>query len=85
MTINLIYFAWVRERIGRGNETRDIPSTVTTVHELITWLSTQGEEYAHAFEKPATIRVAINQVHAEHDQPIKGATEIAFFPPVTGG
>lgn len=85
MKTNLIYFAWVRERIGRGSETRDIPATVTTARELLVWLSEQGEEYAHAFAKPDAIRVAINQVHAEHDQPIAGATEIAFFPPVTGG
>ena len=85
MTTNLIYFAWVRERVGRGSETREIPASITTARELIVWLSDQGEEYAHAFEKPETIRVAINQVHAEHDQSIEGAREIAFFPPVTGG
>ena len=85
MTTNLIYFAWVRERIGRGSETRELPATVTTARELIAWLTTQGEEYAHAFAKPDSIRVAINQVHAGHDQSIAGAREIAFFPPVTGG
>ena len=85
MTTNLIYFAWVRERVGRGSETREIPASITTARELIVWLSGQGEEYAHAFEKPETIRVAINQVHADHDQLITGAREIAFFPPVTGG
>ena len=85
MTTNLIYFAWVRERIGRGHETREIPPAITTAGELIVWLGRQGEEYAHAFEKPSAIRVAIDQVHAGHDQPIAGAREIAFFPPVTGG
>ena len=81
----LVYFAWVRERIGRGRETREIPSDVATAGDLIGWLSEQGEEYAHAFEKADAIRVAIDQVHASHDQPIAGAREIAFFPPVTGG
>lgn len=82
---DLVYFAWVRERIGRGRETRDVPTDVATAGQLIAWLSEQGEEYAHAFERPDCIRVAIDQAHAEHDQPIAGAREIAFFPPVTGG
>lgn len=85
MTTTLMYFAWVRERIGRGSETREIPASVTTAGDLIAWLSGQGEEYAHAFAKPESIRVAIDQVHAGHDREIVGAKEIAFFPPVTGG
>ncbi len=84
-TVNLLYFAWVRERIGRGSETRDVPDDITTPRQLIAWLSEQGEGYAHAFEAAATIRVAIDQAHADHDQPLAGAREIAFFPPVTGG
>ena len=85
MTTNLVYFAWVRERIGHGSETRDIPAGVISAGDLIAWLASQGEEYANAFGKPDTIRVAIDQVHASHDQAIAGAKEIAFFPPVTGG
>lgn len=85
MTTNLLYFAWVRERVGHAQETRDIPDEITTPAALIAWLSTQGEGYAHAFENPDTIRVAIDQVHAAHDQSIAGAREVAFFPPVTGG
>lgn len=84
-SINLVYFAWVRERIGRGNETRDIPAGIATARDLIDWLKGQGEEYAHAFEKPDTIRIAIDQTHADHDATITGAREVAFFPPVTGG
>jgi molybdopterin synthase sulfur carrier subunit len=84
-SINLVYFAWVRERIGRGNETRDIPASIETARDLIDWLKGQGEEYAHAFEKPDTIRIAIDQTHADHDATIAGAREVAFFPPVTGG
>lgn len=85
MTMNLVYFAWVRERVGRGSETRDIPDGVVSAGDLIAWLASQGEEYAHAFAKPESVRVAIDQVHASHDQPIAGAKEVAFFPPVTGG
>jgi molybdopterin synthase sulfur carrier subunit len=84
-SINLVYFAWVRERIGRGGETRDIPAGIETGRDLIDWLKSQGEEYAHAFEKPETIRIAIDQTHADHDATIAGAREVAFFPPVTGG
>lgn len=84
-SINLVYFAWVRERIGRGNETRDIPAGIETARDLIDWLKGQGEEYAHAFEKPDAIRIAIDQTHADHDAKIAGASEVAFFPPVTGG
>lgn len=84
-TINLVYFAWVRERVGRGSETRDIPSGIETARDLIDWLKGQGEEYAHAFEQPETIRVAIDQAHADQATGISGAREIAFFPPVTGG
>jgi molybdopterin synthase sulfur carrier subunit len=84
-SINLVYFAWVRERIGRGGETRDIPAGIETGRDLIDWLKSQGEEYAHAFEKPDTIRIAIDQTHADHDATIAGAREVAFFPPVTGG
>lgn len=81
----LVYFAWVRERIGRSRETLEIPSDVATAGDLIAWLAMQGEEYAHAFERADSIRVAIDQSHAGHDQSIAGAREIAFFPPVTGG
>ena len=80
-----VYFAWVRERIGRAEEEIAPPADVTTVGELIAWLSRRGEEYAHAFEKAAVIRAAIDRAHVRHDAKIAGAREIAFFPPMTGG
>lgn len=80
-----IYFAWVRERIGKTEEQLDPPSGVTTVGDLMTWLSQKDEGYAHAFDNPAVIRVAIDHVHAAHDAPFAGAREVAFFPPMTGG
>ncbi len=79
------YFAWVRERIGKPDEMIEPPPGVATVGELMTWLSQQGEGYAHAFENPAVIRAALDHVHAKHDAPLEGAREIAFFPPMTGG
>lgn len=79
------YFAWVRERVGKAEETIEPPATVRTVAELIVWLSGQGEAYAYAFEKPKVIRAAIDRAHVKSDATITGAREIAFFPPMTGG
>ncbi|WP_027534216.1 molybdopterin converting factor subunit 1 [Bradyrhizobium sp. WSM3983] len=79
------YFAWVRERVGKAEETIEPPATVRTVEELITWLSGQSEAYAYAFEKPKVIRTAIDHTHVKSDTAIAGAREIAFFPPMTGG
>ena len=80
-----VYFAWVRERIGKDEEALDPPAEVATVGELIAWLSARGEGYAHAFERPRVIRAAIDRAHVGHEARIAGAREIAFFPPMTGG
>lgn len=81
----LVYFAWVRERVGRPEEEVALPEGVATVADLVRWLKTRGEEYAYAFENEAVVRAAIDKVHAKPDAPIAGAREIAFFPPMTGG
>ena len=83
--MKLKYFAWVRERIGKSEESIEPPVSVQTVEELITWLATRGDTYAHAFESPRVIRAAIDHAHVRPDAAIKGAREIAFFPPMTGG
>jgi molybdopterin synthase sulfur carrier subunit len=83
--MKLKYFAWVRERIGKAEETIDPPASVKTVADLIAWLATRGETYAHAFETPRVIRAAIDQAHVKPESAIAGAREIAFFPPMTGG
>jgi molybdopterin synthase sulfur carrier subunit len=80
-----LYFAWVRERVGRAEEDLDLPPTVATVGELIAWLSGRGEGYALAFAKPAAVRAALDRVHVRSDASIVGAKEVAFFPPMTGG
>jgi molybdopterin synthase sulfur carrier subunit len=80
-----VYFAWVRERIGKEGEEIAPPESVANVGELIAWLSLRDERYAHAFENPKLIRAAIDQTHVRHDAPIAAAQEIAFFPPMTGG
>jgi len=79
------YFAWVRERIGKAEETVEPPPSVRTVDDLIVWLAGRGETYAHAFETPRAIRAAIDHAHVKPDTVIAGAREIAFFPPMTGG
>jgi sulfur-carrier protein len=83
--LKLVYFAWVRERIGKGEEVVEPPAAVATVADLIDWLAGRGDEYAHAFENPAIIRAAVNHTHVKAAAPLTGATEVAFFPPMTGG
>jgi sulfur-carrier protein len=83
--VKIRYFAWVRERVGKAEESLEIPASTRTVADLIAWLSSRGEEYAYAFEKPRVIRAAIDKVHVKSDAAIAGAREIAFFPPMTGG
>ena len=81
----LRYFAWVRERIGKPEEDVEVPAHVRTAGELIAWLSARGEEYAYAFANPKVIRVAIDRSHVQPSAAIAKASEIAFFPPMTGG
>ena len=83
--MKLIYFAWVRERIGKPEEEIDPPANVRTVAELVAWLAGRGEEYAYAFENAKVIRAAIDRNHVKPDTQIAGAREIAFFHPMTGG
>ena len=85
MRVKLRYFAWVRERVGKTEEEVELPVAVATVAELMIWLAARGEEYAHAFANPKGIRAAIDRSHVRPETAIKGASEIAFFPPMTGG
>ncbi len=83
--MKLVYFAWVRERIGRPEETLDLPPDVATVADLVAWLKGRGEEYAYAFEAEGVVRAAVDRVHAKPETALVGASEVAFFPPMTGG
>jgi len=85
MPIELLYFARVREAIGRNGETVDPPPDVVTVADLVAWLASRGGGYAEAFSDPAQVRAAIGDQFAEPHTPIAGAREMALFPPVTGG
>ncbi len=83
--MKLLYFAWVRQRVGVSEETIDLPAGITTVQQLIAWLIARGSNYAEAFKEPKRIRVAVNQDHVGTDHPVTQRDEVAFFPPVTGG
>jgi molybdopterin synthase sulfur carrier subunit len=85
MSTKLVYFAWVRERIGKPEEEIAIPENVVTVRDLLNHLKGLGEEYESALQYPEVIRVAIDQEHVEHSEKIAGAREIGIFPPMTGG
>ena len=83
--IKLVYFSWIREGIGLGEENVELPDNVKNIEELIQWLSRRDEKFAETFKKPETIRVAIDCQHVEHNADIQGAGEIALFPPMSGG
>ena len=83
--MKILYFAWLRTRIGHGEEEIDPPADVRTVGDLIGWLRGRGPGYESAFAQSALIRAAIDQDYATPDRSLAGATEVAFFPPVTGG
>jgi molybdopterin synthase sulfur carrier subunit len=85
VSVKLLYFAWVRERLGKGEEIVEPPAEVATVGDLMTWLAGRGEEYALAFENPRVIRAAIDRTHVKPEARLGGAREVAFFPPMTGG
>jgi molybdopterin synthase sulfur carrier subunit len=83
--MKILYFAWIRERVGKAEETVEPPASVQTVADLVQWLAGRGEEYAHAFENRKIVRAAIDRVHVRPDTRLSGAREIALFPPMTGG
>lgn len=84
-TLKLVYFAWVRERIGVAEETVEVPHEARTVADLVDWLRGRDEGYEMAFENAAIVRAAIDHVHVKPEASLTGAREIAFFPPMTGG
>lgn len=83
--MTLLYFAWVRQKVGQSDERIDLPPAVGTVGELAAWLAARGGGYAEAFGDARKLRAAVNQEHAGWDAGVRDADEIAFFPPVTGG
>ena len=84
-TIDLLYFAWVRESIGIGHERATLPAEIADVAGLIDWLAARGGGYAEALGDKTRLRAAVDQVFVPLDASIAHAREIALFPPVTGG
>ena len=83
--MKLLYFAWVRERIGLGEEDLEPPPEIVDVAGLLGWLRGRGGGYALALENVLAVRVAVNQEHAQLGAPVRPGDEVAIFPPVTGG
>lgn len=83
--MNVLYFAWVRQKVGKSEETVDLPTHVRTVRALAEHLRAKGGGYGQAFADPSRLRAAVNQEHVSFDAAVGPNDEVAFFPPVTGG
>jgi sulfur-carrier protein len=83
--MQILYFAWVREKIGRAGEELSLPADVTDIAGLMRHLASLGPGHAAAFANPTAIRAAINQEFASPGDAVADGDEVAFFPPVTGG
>ncbi len=83
--MRVLYFAWMRERMGRSEEDLSPPPGVATVGALVDWLRARDAAGASAFAEAAIVRAAVNQEFAQPDTAIRDGDEVAFFPPVTGG
>ena len=79
------YFAWMKRRVGLGEEEVTPPATVATVADLVAWLRTRSPGHAEALAEGAAFGAAVDQRTVPFDAPIAGAREVAFFPPFTGG
>ena len=83
--VRVLYFAWLRERMGRAEEALALPEGVATVGALAAWLQSRDAAGAAAFTEQMRVRAAVNQSFAQPDAPVSDGDEVAFFPPVTGG
>lgn len=83
--MKILYFAWLRERLNRGEEEIAPPADVKTISDLLDWLADNDEALELALENRTLIKAAIDEEIVEHDAPIEGAKTIALFPPMTGG
>jgi molybdopterin synthase sulfur carrier subunit len=83
--VKLLYFAWLKQKIGIGAEEVTLPDEVNDVAGVVAWLKTRGDNYATALKDDAIVRVAVNQTYAKPDTTVSNGDEVALFPPVTGG
>jgi molybdopterin synthase sulfur carrier subunit len=85
MPLSILYFAWLRERVGVSEEELSVPDSVATVADLVVYLSNLDQRHAEAFRNRAAVRCAVNQEFADVSTVLRPNDEVAFFPPVTGG
>jgi sulfur-carrier protein len=83
--VKILYFAWLRARIGRAEEKLALPADVGDVAGLLEWLQARGPRYAEALRDLSVVRVAVNQDYVGREHPLRDGDEVAIFPPVTGG
>jgi sulfur-carrier protein len=83
--MKILYFALLREKVGRAEEDISPPAHIVEVGQLVDWLKTRGPEFERAFADLRAVRVAVNQEHVKLMHPVQPSDEVAFFPPVTGG
>ena len=83
--MKLLYFAWLKQKIGTGEEDIALPADVATVGALVDWLKNRGPGYGEALADLSAVRFAVNQDFASLAHPLADGDEVAFFPPVTGG
>ena len=83
--MQVLYFAWVRQKVGLGQESVSPPAEVADVGALMQWLAARSPGHAAAFANAKQIRAAVNQEFCGPDHPVRAGDEVAFFPPVTGG
>lgn len=83
--MKILYFAWLRSKIGVPTETVELPAEVATAGDLVEWLKTRSPRHAEALANSKVVKVAVNQEHVPYDHPISATDEVALFPPVTGG
>ncbi|MEO3475634.1 molybdopterin converting factor subunit 1 [Roseomonas sp. CAU 1739] len=83
--MRVLYFAWLRQKVGLSEEEVAPPPEVRDVAALVRWLSARSAGHATAFADPRQVRAAVNQDFATPDDPVAANDEVAFFPPVTGG
>lgn len=83
--MKVLYFAWLRTRVGKPEEELSPPASVRDVRGLLEWLKARSPGHAEALKDLAVVRVAVNQTYVQPDHPVKPGDEVAIFPPVTGG
>lgn len=83
--MTVLYFAWVKEKVGLSEEVVNPPAEIATVAALMDWLAARSPGHRAAFADRKLVKAAVDQIHAAPGASVSGAQEVAFFPPVTGG